>query len=113
MTVKKPVTFTIHLDEAEKGYVTARMLADVFERVLTVVVEKDKGYGGAWRSQGWMGNLARVMSKDSRLKNMLWRDDPYEVMGDESVKDTVEDLIAIAGLLLLNFQRKNKWGTQP
>lgn len=106
------VTIQINVNpelQGQQGYETVKALAKVLEKVLTVVAEKEITYGGAWREQGWMGNAARVLSKTSRLKNMLWRDLSFE-HGNEPVSETAEDLIAILGFFILNYKRKNKWG---
>jgi len=85
-------------------------LAYVFEGVITTVYAKSFQYGNAWQKQGWMGNLARVQSKVSRLKNMLWRDEEVH-SNSEPVQDTLQDLIALAAFMLLNRGDQNKWGT--
>lgn len=88
-------------------------LLRVFDTVAIIVAAKDQQYGVAWKSQGWMGNLARIMSKTSRLKAMLWKDNGNPVFGGkevESVQDTLHDLIAITAFALINFGKANKWG---
>jgi hypothetical protein len=83
---------------------------------------KDAAYGGAWRKQGYMGNLARIMSKTERLSNMLWKDqvDPPAVQGaeysmqadldGETVLDTLKDLMALAAFMAANIEDGNRWG---
>lgn len=85
------------------------------ERVLALVREKDRAYGGAWQQQGYMGNLARIQSKASRLKNMLWIDYSPENEGqvepnEESVADTLRDLMALCTFALSNIEEGNRWG---
>ncbi len=91
-------------------------------QVRLVISAKDRAYGGAWRDQGWMGNLARVMSKHSRLRNLLWCDQENEpaFLGaeyvahaellNETVHDTIVDLAALAAFLHANLSSDNKWG---
>jgi hypothetical protein len=81
----------------------------VLEGAVNTYWQKERLYGGAWRKQGWMGNLARIMSKTARLKNMLWRDDALE-SSDEPIQDTVQDLINLCVFTLLNRGQQNKWG---
>lgn len=84
------------------------------EATLSLVRAKDAAYGGAWSKQGYMGNLARIMSKTARLESMLWKDDPSNgigvSVGDESVLDTLHDLMALAAFMASNFEEGNRWG---
>jgi hypothetical protein len=83
------------------------------DAVLSLVRVKDAAYGGAWRKQGYMGNLARIMSKTERLSNMLWKDGyhgPNEFPLDESVLDTLKDLMALAAFMAANIEDGNRWG---
>jgi hypothetical protein len=83
-------------------------------QVRDTIVRKSEGYGDAWRRQGHMGNLARVLSKSARLENMLWRDDQSNgigaSVGGESVADTLVDMAALCAFLLANFEEGNRWG---
>lgn len=89
------------------------------DMVLALLKKKDAAYGNAWQEQGYMGNLARIQSKVSRLKNILWRDDPEAGRVDpeeevhdqyESVVDTLLDLSALCALALANLEEGNRWG---
>ena len=84
------------------------------DAVLEIVRKKDAAYGGAWQRQGYMGNLARIMSKTERLKNMMWRDDALSddlpEGHDESVMDTLHDLMALAAFMASNLEEGNRWG---
>lgn len=82
------------------------------EAVLALVREKDKAYGGAWKTQGYMGNLARIMSKAARLENMLWNDaeDGQAEDHGESVMDTLHDLMALCAFMATNIEEGNRWG---
>lgn len=92
-----------------QGSATVNRVAYVFEGVLNTIYQKEQHYGGAWRSQGWMGNLARIMSKVSRLRNMQWRADPMEA-ASESIDDTLQDLIALSAFGSINRVDANVWG---
>lgn len=71
--------------------------------------EKNQQYENAWREQGWMGNLARILSKSARLKAMLWRD-LHVQHAEETVEDTARDLVNLAVMFLLNRGQENRWG---
>lgn len=82
------------------------------EGALNTFYAKEKMYGGAWRQQGWMGNLARIMSKTARLKNMLWRGEEL-TDEQETVNDTLQDMINLCVFALLNRGQRNRWGSGP
>lgn len=82
---------------------------------VAALLKKKKAYGNAWVEQGYMGNLARILSKVSRVKNMMWRDPSDEEFGtgtafDESVLDTLYDLSALCALAIANIEEGNRWG---
>lgn len=85
-------------------------IAEVFLEVVDLITMKDAQYGGAWRDQGYMGNVARVLSKAARLKNLMWCDeDPSETL-EEPVMDTLIDMIALAAFTVVNLREGNRWG---
>ena len=92
-----------------EGLPTVQQAVEVLAAALATMVAKDRAYGGAWREQGWMGNLARIMSKAARLRNLLWRDLTGEENG-ETVADTIQDMINLLVFMTLNRQRGNRWG---
>lgn len=97
------------LQEGEEGYATQQRLLEIFSACLELQNRKAQTYGSAFRSQGYMGNVARVLSKVARLKKMLWRD--FQVSdAEESVLDTALDLINLAAFFIINYNDKNKWG---
>lgn len=88
---------------------------------VAALLKKKQAYGDAWKEQGYMGNLARILGKTSRLKNMLWSDmapdlsvpeDAEDEKGTEveSVLDTLYDLSALCALAIANIQEGNRWG---
>ncbi len=95
--------------EGTIGYGTLNAVGRVMELILCNIAEKERAYAGAWREQGWMGNLGRILSKTSRLKNMAWRDLPISNT-EESLDETAQDLVAIAIFFLLNRIQDNRWG---
>lgn len=84
-------------------------LGSVFQLALEAAHDKNKTYGDAWRKQGWMGNLARMMSKMSRIKHMGWRDHSMD-NSNESLADSALDLVNITGFFIINRSEDNKWG---
>lgn len=97
--------------EGTENYGTQERLREVFERCLEMQESKAKNYGQAWRDQGYVGNLARVLSKVSRLRYMMWRE--YEIENaEESRKDSFYDLINLAAFAILNLNDKNRWGNR-
>lgn len=93
----------------EEGYGTQQALLEIFEYALRLQSRKAQAYGEAWSEQGYMGNVARVLSKVSRLRNMVWRDFGIED-ADEPILDTLFDLINLAAFTVINKRRNNKWG---
>ena len=108
-------SFSQEADAQDGAEILARLreqpeLAEVFLECVDLVTLKDAQYGGAWRSQGYMGNVARVLSKASRLKTLMWCDeDPNETL-EEPVMDTLIDIINVAAFAVLNLREGNRWG---
>jgi hypothetical protein len=73
-----------------------------------------QAYGDAWVDQGYMGNIARILSKTSRIKNMCWQDNDFvgggSAEGEESVLDTLKDLSALCAFAIANIEDGNRWG---
>lgn len=97
--------------EGAEGTRTLIELTSVFEQAMHIAHRKGFTYGPAWRHQGWMGNIARMISKMGRLKNMCWRDQGIE-SSEESVADNAFDMINITGFFIINRHDDNKWGAQ-
>lgn len=100
-------------EEGAENYETQQRLVKLFEKALQLQQEKALTYGDAYRSQGYMGNVARVLSKVARVRNMLWRDSfiaTVHTSVHESVEDSLLDLINLAGFTLINLNDGNKWG---
>jgi hypothetical protein len=90
---------------------TYQAVAQVFQEALRLVEKKTPGYGRAWQEQGWMGNLARIMSKSSRLKNMLWRGRLTQFdSAEETTEDTALDMMNLLAFFLINKRIGNEWG---
>lgn len=92
---------------------TETMVANFFRDVEKLVALKDAHYGAAWRRQGYMGNLARILAKADRLRNMAWRDEQQnlaELDGEETACDTVRDMAALCAMFEANLLNGNRWG---
>jgi len=97
--------------EEDQNSEAVKALGEAFFRVGKIVQGKEKTYRGAWKRQGYMGNLARILSKVARLEAMLWRDrERSEGQLRESVEDTVLDLMALCAFFLENWSAGNRWG---
>lgn len=92
-----------------EGDATTAQLLDIFAECIVLQRQKTQTYGEAWRSQGEMGNVARVLSKVARLRKMCWTFNQID-SATESVEDTLLDLINLAGFTLINRRDRNKWG---
>lgn len=103
----------ILLDPAAEGSATTARMLEIFSKCITLQRGKTRTYGDAFRSQGYMGNVARVLSKASRLKKMLWNDFGQQLEDvEETTYDTLLDLINLACFVIINREDGNKWGTQ-
>jgi len=85
--------------------------------VRALIAKKSEGYGNAWQEQGYMGNLARILSKTARLRNMLWRENPWLGTGgdeaseeQESALDTLHDMAALCAFFVANLRMGQRWG---
>lgn len=110
--ISEDVWLALHYPKGWTGTEGSRTImgaTGVFAAALTTLAAKDRAYGGAWRKQGWMGNLARILSKSARLKEILWRADPYDD-ASEPVQDTLQDMINLCVFMILNLKDRNEWG---
>lgn len=96
-------------NESQEGYGTIVKMVGVFEKCLNLQIRKGFTYGDTWRSQGYMGNVGRVLGKASRLRQMVWGDFQIE-SSDETRMDTLGDMINIAAFAIINMNDDNKWG---
>lgn len=97
---------------------SAQSVWEAHSRLVADLLARKQAYGDAWREQGYMGNTARILSKASRLRNMMWRDGGEFHDGDsagedgsnESVLDTLLDLSALCAFAIANIEDGNRWG---
>lgn len=99
-------------EKAKEGSAEAMAVANIFIVAFDLYLRKRYAYGRAWKEQGYMGQTARILSKASRLKNMLWQAMPTEDT-EESINDTVIDMMNLCVFFLLNRGQDNPWGRGP
>jgi maltose-binding protein MalE len=102
------ITVKVEADPGEEQ-ADALVYAETLQNAANLFVEKNRFYGGAFREQGWMGNLARIMSKTARLRSMQWRPAPLDD-ANETVDDTLVDLVNLSVFGIINRQERNIWG---
>lgn len=112
--VAKTKDYAIYLPTPEKPRHLPGSAPAVVQRFASeceaLAAEKDALYGGAWQRQGYMGNMARVLSKVERLRNMVWGDVTPEGTPEETVLDTLRDLANLCAFMSENVQNDNRWG---
>lgn len=93
--------------------VTHARATRVLDEAMRLMSEKNASYNDAWREQGWRGCLARIMSKTTRLRNMLWRSHTSLLNGDkEHPRETALDMINHLVFFILNLDDDREWGTE-
>lgn len=96
---------------------TAEVLQKIFSEAVDLARVKDAGYGQAWRAQGYIGNIGRVLSKSERLRNLAWKDSE-EGMADPhpaemaAIEEELRDIVNIAAFALVNLRSGNRWGNR-
>lgn len=93
---------------------TMQVVAMFHDQALRLAVNKDAAYAGAWLEQGYIGNVARILSKASRLRALVWGDLPpedlEELLAGESVRDTLLDMANLCAFAAHNMTQGNRWG---
>ncbi len=106
--------FTIPSAQTPEALPAAVQAWDAYAaQVRDTILRKSVGYGDAWERQGYMGNVARVLSKQSRIRNMCWTDSEGTAVDpdDEDVLDTLIDLGALCAFAVANIEEGNRWGS--
>lgn len=96
---------------------TAQVVAMFHDLGLRLAVAKNQAYADAWREQGYIGNIARVLSKASRLRAMAWGEQladegtagASEATG-ETLRDTLLDMANLCAFAAHNLDQGNRWG---
>jgi hypothetical protein len=89
---------------------TMQGLMVFFDKCVGLAGSKDALYRKAWQKQGYMGNLARIMSKAERLRAMAWGDTLGDPPSDETLRDTLMDMANLCGFMARNLEDGNRWG---
>lgn len=69
--------------------------------------EKTEAYGETWKNTGLLGIYIKIMIKEGRLHQLVWKDRNYEGTGGESVRDTLLDIAAYAIYGVIAFDEQN------
>lgn len=87
---------------------------EVFAEAARLFETKNLTYQDSWRTQGWRGNLSRVLEKAGRLRAMLWRGGNVLLNGSkEHPRETLLDIINTAAFLIINMDDGVEWGHEP
>lgn len=110
------VTNMIQAPEREQFWPgTAQSVWQGHADAVQALLKRKEAYRDAWKAQGYMGNIGRILSKNSRLRNIMWRDDvdPRDKPEgeEESVLDTLYDLSALCAFAIANLEEGNRWGS--
>ena len=83
--------------------VTREELLKISEEVVDMVMRKNHDYGDAWQKHGTAGILVRLSDKSLRVESLMGK---QALVVDESVRDTLRDIVGYALLGLLNEAHK-------
>lgn len=75
----------------------------VFTQALSIYEDREAKYGEAWRDRGWRGNVADILRKASRVKNVFWRGE-----GSED-RDDLYDLMVYCAFAIINMDDDREW----
>lgn len=92
------------------GLVVPQGMQEVFTHCMDIASRKNADYGNSWRKNGYMANLPRVMEKVDRLRSLMWVDGAESQVPEETLNETVLDLINTAAFLAINISEGNRWG---
>lgn len=90
---------------------TTQRMSRVLDEAVRLVSEKNTTYEDAWREHGWRGSLGKVLTKASRLRNMLWRPNNSLLNGEkETPREICLDMINHLVFMVLNMDEGREWG---
>lgn len=72
---------------------------------------KTEAYGETWKNTGLLGIYVKIMIKEGRLHQLVWKDRNFDGTGGESVRDTLLDIAAYAMYGVIAFDEKNWEGS--
>lgn len=98
---------------SEEGYL------DKFKKILgeayILTSKKHSDYGDStWRVYGLKMRFADIWRKFARLESLIW-DNNKQKVGDESVRDTLLDLLVYSAMAIILYdeERSNERDRQP
>jgi hypothetical protein len=94
----------------ENVVVTKEKLMTIAEDIIDVVMKKNHDYGDAWQRYGIFTPLIRINDKLLRIKTLSLGE--KALVADESILDTIKDIVAYGLLALLKLTDKPV-ATQP
>jgi hypothetical protein len=84
---------------------------EVFAEAARLFGTKNMTYQDSWRTQGWRGNLSRILEKAWRLRSMLWHGGNVFLNGsNEHPRETCIDMINTLAFLVINMDDGVEWG---
>ena len=96
-------------NEAYKYTEKFRLVADEVLRLARG--PKTEAYGETWKNTGLLGIYVKIMIKEGRLHQLVWKDRNFDGTGGESVRDTLLDIAAYAMYGVIAFDEKNWEGS--
>lgn len=90
----------------EKVTVTKEKLMNIAEDIVDVVIKKNHDYGDAWQRYGIFTPLIRINDKILRVKTLSSGE--KALIADESILDTLKDIVAYGLLAILKLTDKPK-----
>ena len=78
--------------------------------MINMLIEKNKGYGGASMDLGLIGNYSKIHDKEMRIKSLIEKEFFGDPISFEGLDDTYRDLIgyAVIGLYIHSKLNQNK-----
>ena len=72
---------------------------------------KTEAYGETWKNTGLLGIYIKIMIKEGRLHQLVWKDRNFNGTGGESLRDTLLDIAAYAMYGVITFDEQNWEGS--
>jgi len=85
---------------------SSERIKKIFAESLQLFKRKNHDYGESWEGLGLKGIFCGIYSKSSRLKQLIWKGENRNVK-EETVRDTLRDLLVYAGMGIMALEDKN------
>lgn len=72
-------------------------------------MQKTNDYGETWKRLGLLGQYVKIFIKEGRLRQLIWNNKEAKVK-NESLRDTLLDLIVYAGYAVICYDEGNITG---